>query len=88
MRSVLMTGILVSTALRAEPAVKWQPTGKWTVEHADRQCLASRTFVRDGQSLTVVLAPTPANDSGELWVLTDDPRLALARSDRDRARRD
>jgi TonB family protein len=81
------TGLLVlaaaamswPVAAQRPPAV-WTPTGKWTVEYADRQCLASRTFVRDGQSLAVVLAPTPASDLGELWLLTDDPRLALGRT--------
>ena len=51
--------------------------GKWTVEHADRQCLASRTFVGNGKSLVVVLAPTPASDAGQLWLLTEDARLTL-----------
>jgi TonB family protein len=62
------------------PPAAWTATGKWTVEYADRQCLASRTFSRDGQSLTVVLVPTPASDLGELWLLTDDPGLALDRT--------
>ena len=76
----LLCAVVASSPCGAEPPPGvWTATGKWTVEHADRRCLASRTFAAHNKSLVVVLAPTPASDAGQLWLLTEDARLSLDR---------
>ncbi|MEO6114375.1 MAG: energy transducer TonB [Sphingomicrobium sp.] len=59
---------LASSAVAAPPALEWQATGKWTVEFADQQCLASRAFASGGEEIAIALRPRPATPRTTLYL--------------------
>lgn len=58
-----MSSFLLVVALAAPNVHDYQPVGKWTVEFAERRCLATRRFQASGApELTLIFEPRPATD--------------------------
>jgi TonB family protein len=68
-----MLGLLLAVAsfaaTAAEPTAPKAPTGKWTVNFADNQCLASREFGTADQPLTLAIKAPVRGDVLQLAVL-------------------
>lgn len=58
---------LASGAHAQAPA--WQPAGKWQIEYADKQCVASRPFKNADTQILVAIRPSETNDSAEMAIL-------------------
>jgi len=66
-------GPLLSVPVAAAPAFL-TPSGKWVVNFADRQCLASRTFNVPKGDLVLGLRPGPTGGEAELLLALSRPR--------------
>lgn len=77
----LLAAIASVPAMAAPGPVAWAPAGKWTIDYADRQCVASRTLVASDRRLTVGIAPPPANNIAILLIAADAgaPQIEEAR---------
>ena len=57
------------------------PAGKWVVDYADRQCVASRRFDNRGKPLTLAIKPSPTSDVVQLNLLRSGREMAGAQVD-------
>lgn len=57
--SVLIAGNILTQPVAAAPAA---PAGKWTVNFADDNCIATRLYQVDSKEVALALKPTPMSD--------------------------
>lgn len=69
--ALLMTAALaagLSGGANAQ-APAWQAAGKWQIEYADKQCVASRPFKSADSQILLAIRPSETNDSAEMAIL-------------------
>ena len=68
--AALLMMLTTSAGLAAAPASKpLAPTGKWVVNFADDQCLASRSYGTPGKPLYLALKPSPLGEVMRITIL-------------------
>jgi TonB family protein len=72
-RTLLIPALGVSSAVAVSGPPILQPTGKWTVNFAEDQCLASRAFQVPEGDLILALRPSPTANEAELILALSRP---------------
>jgi TonB family protein len=79
----LLLAAAVVTEIRADAApVPLAPTGKWTVEFDEQQCIATRLFAAPNGEMAVAIRPAPTGGDFDIYILPAKPpnRMITAKS--------
>lgn len=74
----LMALTVLGASTPALAAETLEPSGKWVLDYADTQCVASREYGSSSRPVTLVIRPAPNGSSYEFTILMPQPAPAPA----------
>lgn len=74
-RFLALASVAFSTAAEAAPEAAMQPTGKWVVNFADAQCIATRNYGSESDPLYLTLKAPAVGDSIQLGIIRKGGKL-------------
>jgi len=74
-RVLALAALVSSTAATAAPEAAMQPTGKWVVNFADAQCIATRNYGTESDPLYLMLKAPAVGDTIQLGIIRKGGKL-------------